>query len=156
MQPLHAAAQSASAVARDHQDGAQMSQELPSLHDWNQASHAPSTAAPATFPAAPATSHEAAALSHQAGLLSPPSSGPHMSAPPPSTLLPSQLPLKLPSSEALPEEAERQLEWGTDRQKPNAMAAPQSLDASGDGGVAEPSNSAAAESQQQGMQTFTT
>ena len=160
MQSLPAAAQSASAVSHDHHSGAQMSQELPSFHDWNQASHAPSTAAPAAvtaagpaaMSAASAASSEAAALSHQAGLLSSTPAGLHMLAHPPSTVLSPQLPLELPSGEGLNEEAERQLEWDADRQKPDAMAVPQSLDKSG---VAEPSNDASAESEQEGILKFT-
>ena len=165
MQSLPAAAQSASAVSRDHLNGAQMSQELPSFHDWNQASHAASTAAPAAdaaagpaaLPAASATSDKAAALNHQAGLLSPTSAGPHMPAQPSSTGLPSQLPLQLPSGEGLPKEAQRQLERDADRQEPNALAVPQRMDTSGYAGVAEASNAGSkAESEQQGMLNCTT
>ena len=160
MQPLPAAAQAASAVSHDHQNGAQMSQELPSFHDWNQASHTPSTASAADAaagPAASATSEGAAALSHQAGLLSLTSAGPEIPLRPPSTVCPPQLPPELPSDEELPKEAERQLEWDADKQKPNALAEPQSLDTSGYAGVVEASNDgASAESEQQGMLNFTT
>ena len=165
MQSQATAAQPASTVSHDQLYGAQMSQELPSFHDWNQASHAPSTAAPAAdaaagpaaLPAASATSDEAAALSHQAGLLSPTSAGPHMPAQPPSTLLPPQLPQQLLSGEGLLEEAERHLERDADRQKPNALAVPQTLDTSGYAGVAEASNDGASVgSEPQGMLNFTT
>ena len=149
MQSLLAAAKPASTMSHDHQNGAQMSQELPSFHDWNQASRTPSTAASA----ASATSEGAAALCHQARPLSPTSAGPQVPVHP-STVLPSQLAPRLPSGDKSPKEAEKQLERDSDSQKPNALTVPQSSDTSGYAGGAEALNDgASAESEEEGMLT---
>lgn len=163
VQLLPPGAKVASAASHDHQNGAQLSQELPSFHDWGDPSHAPSTAAPPAataegpaavpaVPAATADAQEAAALSHQAAsLLSHPTSAqPNIHAQPSSTLLPPQLQMQLPPGEVGSEEAEWQLGGDADGQERSVLAAPELLDTSTSGDVAEASYGATIGSEGQG------
>lgn len=139
LQLLPPAAKLASDTSHDRQNGAQMSQKLPSFHDWGDPSHAPSTAAPPAVYAATAAAQEAAALSHQApSLPSPPTSArPNIPAQPSSILRPPQPPSQLSSGEVWSEEAEWQLGGDADGQQPHVLAAPGVLDTNTSVGVAE-------------------
>ena len=122
MQLLPVAAKSPSAVRHGQLNGAQMSGELPSLHDWGQPSNPTSTAAPAAgiaaaVPAATAASEEVDTLKNQAGLLFPPkTAASHVLSQPSSHLLPAEVPGQLPSGELL---FEGQREQDADSQEPD-------------------------------------
>ena len=132
VQPAPTPSSSAAAMSHDRQDGAKLSQELPSFHDWGQTGtpHLPASKATGSPFAAPgfAAANDAAA-SHEAG---------DASARKPVTLqstaqhaaqlssqLPAQLPLSLPSSLDARQEAEGQMKQIADQQESSAAAARQ-------------------------------
>ena len=151
MQPVPTASISAAAVSHDSQDGACMSQELPSFHDWGQTGTSPLRAGKVADP----FTRPAALLAVTAAAASPEVDDSSARQGPQSTDLPLQSELQLSAQSALigglSEEAARQSEQTAEQQEEVDTAMIPSAHALGPDGAADADRDPSREHVQQGM-----